>query len=126
MRDRSGEFPSRSLKEPESVNRKLIRAALSQTQEQMDSPNRFQRRERPPEQTNAEEFYYLKQMRARTPMVVMLNTGETVHGVIEWYDKRCLKLSRAGKSNLLIMKTAICYMQKEQSGTPNYAVREVG
>jgi sRNA-binding regulator protein Hfq len=52
-------------------------------------------------------------------MVVMLNSGEAVHGVIEWYDKRCIKLSRVGKPALLIMKTAIRFMRKEQSGAPN-------
>ena len=48
----------------------------------------------PNEQTNAENFYYLKQMQNKTPMVVVLQDGETVHGVIEWYDKNCIKLNR--------------------------------
>jgi len=32
----------------------------------------------PPEQTNAEAFYYLKQMQSRTPIVVKLLDGEEI------------------------------------------------
>ncbi len=75
---------------------------------------RLQRRKpAPPEQTNAENFYYIKQMQARTPMVVVLDTGEAIHGVIEWYDKSCVKVHRANEPNLLIMKSSIRYMYKE-------------
>ncbi len=67
----------------------------------------------PPEQTSAENFYYLKQMQSRTPMVVVLDNGETIHGVIEWYDKKCIKVHRANEPNLLIMKSVIRYVYKE-------------
>ena len=42
--------------------------------------------------------------------------GEEIHGVIEWYDKYCLKLNRNGASNLLIYKPSIKYMYKESEG----------
>ena len=72
----------------------------------------------PPEQTHAENFYYQKQMQSKTPMVVMLNDGEEIHGIIEWYDKCCIKLTRsAGLSNLLIYKPSIKYMYKEAEST---------
>lgn len=67
----------------------------------------------PPEQTNAENFYYIKQMQARTHMVVVLDTGETIRGVLEWYDKNCIKVHRANEPNLLIMKSAVRYMYKD-------------
>jgi host factor-I protein len=68
----------------------------------------------PPEQTNAESFYYQKQMQTRTPMVVVLRDGEEVHGVIEWYDRNCIKVNRdSGGPNLMIYKPAIKYMYKE-------------
>lgn len=70
----------------------------------------------PPEQTNAESFYYIKQMQARTPMVVVLETGESIRGVIEWYDRGCIKVHRANEPNLLIMKRAIRYMYKQSEG----------
>jgi host factor-I protein len=94
------------------VNRKLIRPSLSDIQDQMGQrPQR--RKPAPPDQTNAESFYYIKQMQSRTPMVVVLDDGETIQGVIEWYDKSCIKVHRAGEPNLLIMKRAIRYMYKQ-------------
>jgi sRNA-binding regulator protein Hfq len=68
----------------------------------------------PPEQTNAENFYYQKQMQSRTPMVIVLRDGEEVHGIIEWYDRNCIKVNREnGAPNLMIYKPAIKYMFKE-------------
>ncbi len=94
------------------MNRKLIRPTLSEIQDQMGG--RLQRKKpTPPEQTNAENFYYLKQMQSRTPMVVVLDGGEIIRGVIEWYDKNCIKVHRANEPNLLIMKSAVRYMYKD-------------
>src|SRR5882672_5085660 len=71
------------------------------------------RKAAPPEQTNAENFYYQKQMQSRTPMVIVLQDGEEVHGIIEWYDKTCIKVIRDdGGPNLMIYKPAIKYMFK--------------
>jgi host factor-I protein len=68
----------------------------------------------PPEQTNAENFYYQKQMQSRTPMVIVLRDGEEVRGIIEWYDRNCIKVNREnGDANLMIYKPAIKYMFKE-------------
>jgi sRNA-binding regulator protein Hfq len=68
----------------------------------------------PPEQTNAENFYYQKQMQSRTPMVIVLRDGEEVRGIIEWYDRICIKVNREnGDPNLMIYKPAIKYMYKE-------------
>jgi host factor-I protein len=72
------------------------------------------RKPAPPEQTNAENFYYQKQMQSRTSMVIVLRDGEEVHGIIEWYDKTCIKVIREdGRPNLMIYKPAIKYMFKE-------------
>jgi sRNA-binding regulator protein Hfq len=76
-------------------------------------PRMQRKKPAPPEQTFAENFYYIKQMQARTPMVVVLETGETIRGVIEWYDKACIKVHRNKEPNLLIMKSAIRYMYKQ-------------
>ncbi len=67
----------------------------------------------PPEQTNAESFYYLKQMQAKTPMVVVLQNDEKIRGVIEWYDKHCLKINRIKEPNLLVPKHNIKYIYKQ-------------
>jgi host factor-I protein len=94
------------------VNRKLIRPSLSDIQDQMGA--RMQRKKpAPPEQTNAENFYYIKQMQARTPVVVVLDNDEEIRGVIEWYDKTCIKVHRPNEPNLLIMKTVIRYIYKQ-------------
>jgi host factor-I protein len=126
------------------ANRKLIRPALPRPDHQMAErrPERHERGERgggerrfersdrgdrgmgsgsaggrkaaPPEQTNAENFYYQKQMQSKTPMVIVLRDGEEIHGIIEWYDKTCIKVTREdGGPNLMIYKPAIKYMFKE-------------
>jgi sRNA-binding regulator protein Hfq len=67
----------------------------------------------PPEITHAENFYWIKQMQSRTPMVVVLEDGETLHGIVEWYDRDCIKLTRSGSPNLMIFKRTIKYVHKE-------------
>ena len=52
-------------------------------------------------------------------MVVVLDQGETIHGVIEWYDKQCIKVHRNNEPNLLIMKSCIRYMFKESDASNN-------
>jgi host factor-I protein len=68
----------------------------------------------PPESTNAESFYYVKQMNSRTPMVIVMTDGEEIRGWIEWYDRNCLKVNREGAPNLLIQKHCIKYLFKEE------------
>ena len=100
----------------EPANRRLIRPSFNEVKEQR-APARKEapggaKKVTPPEQTNAENFYYMKQMQAKTPMVFVLKDGETLNGVIEWYDKTCLKINREGAPNLLIYKPNIKYMYK--------------
>jgi sRNA-binding regulator protein Hfq len=110
------------------VNRKLIRTTLAEIRERSErdvSQQRSrpdvgagagaQRKRVPPEQTNAEAFYYKKQMDNRTPMVIVLQDGEELRGVIEWYDRSCVKLNRTGAPNLLVLKHNIKYMHKDES-----------
>ena len=93
-------------------NRKLIRPSLTQLKDQLPVKPRSRRPASPNQQTNAENFYYVKQMQSKTPMVIVLRDGETLHGVIEWYDKTCLKVNRDEGPNLLIYKPCIKYMYK--------------
>ena len=101
------------------ANRKLIRPTLTRTETRVDGERR-ERPERissakkipPAEQTHAENFYYQKQMQAKTPMVIVLQDGDSMQGVIEWYDKNCIKINRTGQPNVLIYKSAIKYMLK--------------
>ena len=93
------------------ANRKLIRPELSDFK---GSSRSVRRKQTPPEQTNAEEFYYLKQMAAKTAMVVVLTDDTELRGWIEWYDKNAIKLNRHNEPNLLILKHNIRYMFKEE------------
>jgi sRNA-binding regulator protein Hfq len=135
MKDAVDSLPAdRSVEAEGFANRKLIRpslnradhnhaqASMSEPRERTERADRPERGDRPagggrkpapPEQTNAENFYYQKQMQSKTPMVIVLRDGEEIHGMIEWYDKTCLKVTRNSQSNLLIYKPAIKYMFKE-------------
>jgi host factor-I protein len=66
----------------------------------------------PPNETNAEIFYYKKQIDAHTQMVIVLLDGEEIEGTIEWYDRGALKVNRKGAPNLLVLKRNIKYIYK--------------
>ena len=66
----------------------------------------------PPAETNAEIFYYKKQIDAHTPMLIVLQDGEEIEGTIEWYDRNALKVNRKAAPNLLVLKHNIKYMYK--------------
>jgi hypothetical protein len=97
------------------VNRKLIRPDLSEIKEQFQNSAKVYRARKPvpPEQTNAESFYYLKQMTNKTKMVIVLKGGEELRGTIEWYDKNALKVNRSNAPNILLPKDNVKYMYKE-------------
>jgi len=130
MKDAIDSMPTERSPEQEGfANRRLIRPSFnrndhnhSHNQAPMERRERPDRAERPagggkklppPETTNAENFYYQKQMQGKTGMVIVLRDGEQIHGVIEWYDKNCLKVNRNSGPNLVIYKPAIKYMFKE-------------
>lgn len=131
LKDALDSIPAEQSADQESfANRKLIRPTLTRAEQAHNDHGHnhapAERRDRdrdrsaaparktaPSEQTNAENFYYQKQMQSKTPMVVVLRDGEEVHGYIEWYDKHCIKLNRSGSANLMIYKPAIKYMFKE-------------
>ena len=99
----------------ESVNRKLIRPSFNELKEPATAPKKApQKKPIPPDQTNAENFYYVKQMQTKTPMVFVLRDGEMLRGVIEWYDKSCLKINRVDGPNLLLYKPNVKYMYKDE------------
>ena len=103
------------------VNRRMFRPGFADMKEQV--PPRQQhgngngpapsKKPAPPELTHAENFYWVKQMQARTPMAIVLDTGEILRGTVEWYDRDCIKLTRAGEPNLLIFKRVIKYVHKD-------------
>jgi sRNA-binding regulator protein Hfq len=131
MKDAIDSMPTERLDQENFANRKLIRPALnrndrndhnhSHSQAPMERRERSDRPDRPaggkklppPETTHAENFYYQKQMQGKTAMVIVLRDGEEIHGVIEWYDRNCLKVNRTSQPNVVVYKPAIKYMYKE-------------
>lgn len=105
------------------VNRKLFRPTLTEVKEpfaarpSQPAPQQSgpvpRKKPAPPEQTHAENFYYVKQMQSRTPIAVVLTDGEVLRGTLEWYDKDCIKLTRYGSPNLLVYKHCIKYLFKD-------------
>ena len=100
------------------MNRKLIRPDLTDLKEHrhapVTTPKYFRhRRSIPPDQTNAEGNYYLKQMANKRRMVIVLKDGEELRGTIEWYDKAALKVHRPDGPNILLLKDNVKYMYKE-------------
>ena len=120
----------------DSNNRKLIRPSLDAVKEKVQHQKRRPQPQRstqqkgkratPPEHTSAENFYYLKQMQNETSMVLVLQDGEELRGVIEWYDKACLKLNRPEGRNLLVYKDAIKYLYKDDEAKDKEAARPAG
>jgi sRNA-binding regulator protein Hfq len=100
----------------EAGNRKLIRPSFDNVKEPKDQPRRQAKKPVPPDQTNAENFYYIKQMQSKTPMIIVLKDGETLNGIIEWYDKASIKVNRDEGPNLLVYKSYIKYMYKAAGG----------
>ena len=101
----------------ESPNRRLIRPPLAEPKERPPVSARAvtaQKKQAPPDTTNAENFYYVKQMQTKTPMVIVLQDGEVLNGILEWYDKNCLKLTREDGPNLLVFKSYIKYLYKAE------------
>lgn len=126
------------VEEPQELNvvgpRKLIRPTLP---EGAIRDRRFSRRDEPVlqwitgtaasasthESSHAEAFYFQKQMQTQTPMVFVLEDGETIEGCIEWYDRnaikvRCTSIRTTGSracdtpTRALIYKSSIKYLYK--------------
>ena len=117
LRDYKGSArPPQEPREPREPQSREVRDpdAVSSTRDASQAFVPARRKQAPPEQTNAENFYYLKQMTAKTPMVFVFQDGEEIRGWIEWYDKHCLKIHRGEGPNLLAYKSAIKYMYKER------------
>ena len=95
----------------DSLIKKPTRTIAGESKDQVRRPPSV-KKGTPPDQTNAEQFYYSKQMQGKTHMMVVLTDGEHLEGVIEWYDRDCLKLNRINAPNLLLYKHCIKYMYK--------------
>jgi sRNA-binding regulator protein Hfq len=74
------------------------------------------KKRKPNRRTFAYEYYILKQMRNRTPMVLKLVNDEEVSGTITWYDQYVVKLEREPEApNLVLQKQSILYYYKAEA-----------
>lgn len=108
--------------------RKLIRPHLPQTERRHDGV----RTEDPlthamaeghstPESSHAEAFYFQKQMQQQTEMTLVLEDGEEIHGMVQWFDRCVIKL-RSGRKRVLVYKSAIKYLFKRSEAAAGASV----
>jgi sRNA-binding regulator protein Hfq len=69
------------------------------------------------ESTHAEAFYFQKQMHQQTELTVVMDDGEELRGILEWYDSCAVKM-RVGRNRVLIYKTGIKYLYKTSEAHP--------
>jgi sRNA-binding regulator protein Hfq len=102
--------------------RKLVRPRLAEK-----LPGKQLESRRPPapvaptyHASHAEVFYFQKQMQAQTPLVFVLDDGERIEGIIEWYDLNAVKVRHLTRT--LIYKSSIKYIYKagETQGSALY------
>lgn len=80
--------------------------------------------------SHAEVFYFQKQIQAQTRMIVVLENGEQLEGVIEWYDRYAIKMRNigaahgqenghtGGRTRVLVYKDSIRYIYKAEENAP--------
>ena len=68
------------------------------------------------ESSHAEAFYFQKQVQMQTPLVIVLDDGEHIEGIIEWYDRNVIKVKNRGR--VLIYKSSIKYLYKAGENRP--------
>jgi host factor-I protein len=75
----------------------------------MPSQNISKRRQKnpPPGDTGQEALYLRFLSEKQVPVAVKMRDGEVVHGWIEYFDDRMIRLTREGKPNLFIYKHQI-------------------
>ena len=107
---------AREVPQPRERSNGSSRATNDREQRERPAPQhtpvQVKKRVPPPSETNAEIFYYKKQIDAHTQMVLVLLDGEEIEGTIEWYDRGALKVNRKGAPNLLVLKRNIKYIYK--------------
>jgi host factor-I protein len=71
------------------------------------NPSKRRQKNPPPGDTGQEALYLRFLSEKQVPVSVKLRDGEAVHGWIEYFDDRMIRLTREGKPNLFIYKHQI-------------------
>ncbi len=98
------------------MNRKLLKPNLKEIGKQVKKE--ASHKPPPPYKTHAENYYYVKQMNYKIPLIVALLSGEILKGRLEWYDEKCLKIKSQEGNSLIVFKHSIKYMQKDPEFQP--------
>ncbi len=81
--------------------------------DQKSNLNYSDQKKKPPQRdTNAETYYYKKQIDGRIKMTFVLQDGEKIRGIIDWYDRDALKIDPENSPKILLLKHNIKYMFK--------------
>ena len=67
----------------------------------------------PPDDTHQEAGYLRMLGEKQRPVHIKLMGGEVVHGWIEYYDRRMVRLTREDAPNLFIFKHEIAYIAED-------------
>ena len=70
------------------------------------------RRKVPPDATGAEAAYLQQVKDERTPLVVHLVNGQRVDGVIEYFDREMIKVTRPAGPHVFVRKSDIRYLEE--------------
>jgi len=70
-------------------------------------------RNAPPDDTHQEAVYLKMLGEKQQPVQIKLRNGDVVHGWIEYYDRRMVRLTREGAPNLFIFKHDIAYIAED-------------
>ena len=95
---RSAGGPKKSKKRPPKRKKKIVKKAPAQTIES----------------TGMEAWYMKQLMTAEIPIVVVLDTGEKVRGLVRYYDKDTFSLGPIdGSPKMFLRKDSIRYLYEE-------------
>jgi sRNA-binding regulator protein Hfq len=73
------------------------------------------RRKVPPAATGQEAAYFQRVKDARSPVVVHLVNGSQVEGVVEYFDRDMIKITRPEGPHVFVRKADIRYMYEDRS-----------
>jgi sRNA-binding regulator protein Hfq len=103
--------PRKLVRPPLLANGIAGRSLASRTISPLTAHNPTQRADQVgQESSHAEVFYFQKQVLAQTLMTIVLDDGESIEGIIEWYDRDVIKVRNSGRT--LIYKSCIKYLYK--------------
>jgi hypothetical protein len=101
--------PKKGKKRPPKRKKKVVKKAPAQT---IDS-------------TGMEAWYMKQLMTSEIPIVVVLDTGEKVRGLIRYYDKDTFSIGPSdGSPKMFLRKESIRYLYEEPEGGGFYADEE--